>query len=518
MVTGPSAPSRRMSHMAARLCLFAALLMVSFPPCSLAGDSLPPLAVGQRLAYAGYLSGAGRDTVQAMARDKDGGIWVAGSSSSWREFTAPNWPFQANLQGGRDAFVAKYRIRPDGSADLLFWTWIGGSGDEDVSAMAVDDVGRVYIVGTTTSSDFPRAGNSFQWELGGSQDAFIAIIDPRFQERDSMYYTSLIGGSGAEVATALAVEPDGKVLIAGYTNSIEYDKFQNGLQPVNRGAWNAFLVRIDPFLQDSLLYGTYFGGTATDFASGVGVDSKGYVWMTGYTTSADTFPVTDGAYQTTAASNADVFLAKFDLRQPGLDALVYCTFLGGSALDVAQKMVIDAQGFIWIGGYTLSFDFPTTPDAYQTAYGGFGDAFLMKIDPSKLNANPIAYSTYLGGADGDVLYSFQVGADGRVVMAGYTMSPDFPVTAETLQNRLASDFADAFLTVLDPQKPGKAALEYSTYYGGNYTDVATDVLIDAAGYVLLCGYTTSTDLPATDGSVKGNPPAVTSGFLAAIGK
>ncbi len=496
------------------LCVLFAFVC-AFP--SSAGDDRPPLALGQRLAYAAYVSGEGRDEVTAVAIDKrDGGIWIAGSSSSWREHTAPNQPYQAALQsGGRDGFIGKYKINPDGSAELLYWTWFGGSGDEEINALAVDDVGRVYIVGTTTSTDFPSAGGAFQKELSGGSDAFLAIFDTRFEDRDALYYSTLFGGAGAERATALTVLPDGKVAVVGNSNSTEYDLTSEGLQAIQRGGWDAFFFLVDPAQQNSLLYATFFGGSSSDFATGVGVDSKGNFWISGYASSVEDFPVTENAYRYTPASNADVFVAMFDLRKPGLEALVYCTYLGGDGLDVPARMFIDAKDNIWLAGYTLSQDFPVTENGYQKKQRGFGDAFLMKLDMSKPDI--IAYSTLLGGADGDVANALWVLPDGRAIIAGYTMSPDFPVTPDSVQNRPASEFPDAFVAVINTSAGGDAALEYSTYYGGNYIDVASDLAVDAAGNLLMVGYTTSSDLRTTDGSWKQSLPAVPAGIFVKIG-
>lgn len=489
--------------------------MCAFP--SLAGDERPPLALGQRLAYAAYVTGEGRDEVAAVAIDKrDGGIWIAGSSSSWREHTAPNQPYQAALQsGGRDGFIGKYKLLPNGSAELVYWTWFGGSGDEEITAMAVDDVGRVYIVGSTTSSDFPWGGNAFQKELSGGSDAFLAIFDTRFEDRESLYYATLFGGAGAEKATALSVLPDGKVAVVGNSSSTEYDLTAEGLQAIQRGGWDAFFFLVDPAQQNSLLYATFFGGSSSDFATGVGVDSKGNFWMSGYTSSVDDFPVTDDGYRTTPASNADGFVAMFDLRRPGLEALVYCTYFGGDGLDVPARIHIDSKDNIWLAGYTLSQDFPVTANAFQKQQRGFGDAFLMKLDMSKQDI--IAYSTLLGGADGDVANALLVLPDGRAIVAGYTLSPDFPATPDSVQNRPASEFPEAFVSVINTNASGAQALEYSTYYGGNYIDVANDLAVDAQGNLLMVGYTTSSDLHTTDGSWKQSLPAIPAGIFIKIG-
>ncbi|MBI4873014.1 MAG: SBBP repeat-containing protein, partial [Acidobacteria bacterium] len=197
-----------------------------------------------------------------------------------------------------------------------------------------------------------------------------------------------------------------------------------------------------------------------------------------------------------------------------LDGLLYGTYLGGDGLDVAQALKLDGAGGLWLAGYTLSRDFPVTPNAYRTFNAGVSDVFLTRLDLSRLRSREaISYSTYLGGVDTDVLYGLALAPGGRIALAGYTYSADFPRVGSSAS---APMLADAFVALLDPAIPGPGALAYSAVIGGIYIDTATGVAVDASGRILVSGYTNSPDLPVTDGSKKPSPPGATQSFVVQV--
>jgi hypothetical protein len=194
--------------------------------------------------------------------------------------------------------------------------------------------------------------------------------------------------------------------------------------------------------------------------------------------------------------------------------LVYATYLGGSKMDISLGMAMDAQGGVWLTGYTFSDDFPVTADAYQPAFaGGVSDAFLIRVDPSRPPEGFITYSTYFGGSGTDVSYGLALAGSGKVAIAGYTLSDDLPLKDPTPAGQSRSVMADAFVALLDTSRPGPDALAYSTYYGAANSDVAVRVAAGPSETFYIAGYTSSKSLPVTDGSLKPNPPGGTTGFL-----
>ncbi|HKS95644.1 MAG TPA: SBBP repeat-containing protein [Terriglobia bacterium] len=240
---------------------------------------------------------------------------------------------------------------------------------------------------------------------------------------------------------------------------------------------------IDPVLS----YSTYLGGSRSDSGTGIAVDSSGSAYVTGYTFSAD-FPTQDPAQA--YAGSTDAFVTK--LNAAG-SALIYSTYLGGSADDLAAAIAVDAAGNAYVTGSTDSLDFPTL-NALQSSSAGGTDAFVTKLDPS----GALSYSTYLGGAFTDVGQGIAVDSSGSVYLTGSTLSVDFP-TQSALQPANGGGY-DAFVTKLSPD--GRS-LVYSTYLGGSADENnpflsnlnTAGIAVDSAGNAYVAGYTPSNDFP-----------------------
>jgi hypothetical protein len=210
-----------------------------------------------------------------------------------------------------------------------------------------------------------------------------------------------------------------------------------------------------------------------------------------------------------------LFVAKIDSSLSGLDRLVYCTYLGGSGVDLATAMRFDQSGGVWLTGYTTSEDFPVTSGAYQPKFGGgIATAFLARLDPSLPAAQALTYSTYFGGSGTDVAYGLALVGAGKVALAGYTESDDLPLKGALPAGQARKVGADAFVTVLDTTVAGANALVYSTYFGGESAkETASRIALSPTGSIFVSGYTGSSDLPVTDGSTRGSPSGSTTGFL-----
>jgi hypothetical protein len=146
-------------------------------------------------------------------------------------------------------------------------------------------------------------------------------------------------------------------------------------------------------------------------------------------------------------------------------------------------------------------------------YSGGSDVYLVSLDTSKRGGDWIRYATYFGGLGYEVLYGFAMLPGGRVALTGYNMFGDLPTAGGAYQPAPGSDAADAFVTILNPALAGTDAIEYSTYFGGELTDVGMAVAVDAAGGIVVTGYTDSNNLPRTDGSQRVNPGGIPSGFV-----
>jgi hypothetical protein len=426
------------------------------------------------LIYSTFLGGSEVDAGYGIAVDSGGNAYVTGETHS-ANFSTMN-PLQPANGGGGDVFIAK--INPAGSA-LVYSTYLGGSGQEIGYGIAVDTAGSVYVTGGTSSTDFPTM-SPLQPSFGGGEDGFVAKINP---SGSALVYSTYLGGSGQEIGYGIAVDSTGNAYVSGYTTSTDFPTM-NPLQPsYGGGYYDAFVAKINP-AGSAFVYSTYLGGSQQDVGSGIAVDSAGNAYVTGNTQSAD-FPTTPGAFQTTCCG---AFVTKLN---PSGSALVYSTYLdngGGSSIAV------DSEGNAYISGTTDSTNFPTTPGAFQTTFGGGSyDTFVSKLNPS---GSALIYSTYLGGGGYDLGYGIAVDSVGNAYVTGHTYSTNFPTTTGALKTVCTSDgcvdYGDAFVTRLN--RTG-SALFYSTYLGGGSFNSGYGIAVDSAGNTYVVGGTGSNDFP-----------------------
>jgi hypothetical protein len=224
----------------------------------------------------------------------------------------------------------------------------------------------------------------------------------------------------------------------------------------------------------------------------VGLDTSGNAYVAGVTDSHH-FPTTPGAFQTTlAGGETDCFVSK--LNAAG-SALVYSTYLGGTGRDgFSAAIAVDASGSAYVTGQTTSSNFPTTPGAFQTGFGGVQDVFVSKLDPA---GSALVYSTYLGGsgAEGDFGSGLAIDASGNTYVTSSTISPDFPTTPGAFQTTFGR--SDAFVSKLNASG---SALVYSTYLGGSGDDWGLGIAVDRLGNAYVTGGTGSSNFPVTAGA------------------
>ncbi|MCY6354153.1 SBBP repeat-containing protein [Clostridium sp. ZS2-4] len=357
---------------------------------------------------------------------------------------------------------------------ILYSSYLGGSGDDYGYGIAVDNAGNVYVTGRTYSSDFPT-DNGFDTMLKGSTDAFVTKIDGI----PSIVYSSYLGGNGSDYGYSIAVDNGGNVYVTGTTYSSDFPT-DNGFDTTLKGSVDAFVTKIDG--APSIVYSSYLGGSGDDWGNSIAVDNLGHVYVTGYTSSVD-FP-TDNGFDTHYNGNGDVFVTKID----GVPSIVYSSYLGGSSWDYGMGIAVDNVGNVYVTGITSSSDFPTD-NGFDTTLKGSRDAFVTKID----GAPSIVYSSYLGGSSIDYAYGIAVDNAGNVYVTGETDSADFPI--DNGFDTTLKGGVDAFVTKID----GTPSIVYSSYLGGSDRDYGIGIAVDNGGNVYVTGYTQSTDFPTDNG-------------------
>jgi hypothetical protein len=409
--------------------------------------------------------------------------------------------YQLDTDGSIGMALGAYRREQPLVIDptLLIQAYLAGSGGDGVVASARDAKGFLYLAGYTYSNDFPLVGDSFQVfnraNISGNADSscWLMKLNPYATDPNQLIvYSTFFGGSLNQTLTAMTVDPaSGIIYFTGSTDSADFP-YANAYNSTATGTNINFFSVLDPAQgsnPSALLYSTLFGGTKTEATTGIAV-SKGIAYISGYTLSDD-FPVANG-FQATRTAGFDAFLAVFDINQDAADSLVYSTYFGGTGEDIGRSVAVDSAGRVYLAGGTLSTDLPTTPFAYRPFYSGQGDGFLAVID---MTLNIAVYTTYVGGTGWDEIKKILIDPAGRVAIAGFTLSTDYPVTAGAAQ-LVPGGNGDAFLTILDVNTQNfTQALIYSTYYGGSGGEVAYDMRRDPSGRYVLAGYTLSQDLP-----------------------
>jgi hypothetical protein len=415
---------------------------------------------GNALLYSVFLGGGNLDRATGIALDSSGSVYLAGYTTS-TDFPTTSGAYQVNNAGNTDAFVTK--LDPTGTS-LVYSTYLGGGGIDYGRGVAVDASLDAFITGSTQSTNFPTM-NPLQVGLDGGSDAFVAEIDPTGA---SLLYSTYLGGSGADEALAIALDGSGNPYVAGYTFSSNFPT-QSALQSSLAGLSDAFVTEINPGTS-SLVFSTYLGGSGSESAQSLAIDSVGSVYVTG-NTSSSSFPVTNGASQATYGGQTDAFITKL---APGGTQMVYSTYLGGSGLDQGNSIAIDSSKEAFVTGFTQSSGFPLV-NALQRVLGITGasscgttpcaDAFVTQLGPS----GNVAFSTFLGGSATDLGQAIAANAAGDAFLTGSTNSTNFPVIAGAPQSTYAgtNSSTNIFIAKVSALDAPAAALSPQSLSFGN---------------------------------------------------
>ncbi|MEO8098500.1 MAG: SBBP repeat-containing protein [Acidobacteriota bacterium] len=445
-------------------------------------DAARELVIDPEILFTAYLAGTGADSPISISKDKNGSIYLAGSTYS------NNFPLVGEAYSGfiltpnEHIFTTKMNPLKTGDEVIPYSGIFGGDFGDMLKAATVDSEGVLYMTGLTDDFFFPTTSGAYRTENGSARKIFLSALDTKLPGKSGLVYSTFFGGTGTEEPTAIALG-GGKAYITGFTYSTDF--------PV-KGAIQATLANgIDIFASvfdikqtgaASLVVSTYLGGSFIDVPRSIAVDAAGKAYIAGYTYSYD-LGATANAFQGTYSGAGDSFLAKLDLLGGKKE---YLTFLGRKGIDQAWKVALDAQGRPVVAGFSLSTDFPTTPNAVQTVAGGNGDAFLTVLDINAAPGAQLVYSTLYGGSDGEVINDLRVGPSGSYYFCGYTLSRDLR-TVDAINSVSALGGTDGFVAIIDPAKSGSAGLTYSSYVTGQGFQMVNAIEVDATGNVYITG-------------------------------
>jgi hypothetical protein len=437
-------------------------------------DRRKALVIDPILSYSRLLGGSGLDEAASVAVDAAGNVYIAGTTSS------PGFPGAPGAPGGIDLFVTKLDAR---GSSILFSTYIGGSGIDEARGMTIDSLGNVYVVGSTTSTNFPTVSPR-QAANAGESDGFLLRVSTT---SGVLGYSTYFGGSGVDEINAVAVDAAGNMYVAGTTRSFDLPRL-NQIQAALAGALDGFVARFAT--NGTLTYSTYHGGNGVDTLDGIGVDASGNVNTVGSTSSTNLQML--NAQRPSPGGRVDAFLSRFGPT----GSLIFSTYYGGSRNDAGRAIAVLPSGWAFVGGSTASSNFPVV-SAIQPTFGGELDAFLLAVSPT----GGVAWSTFYGGTRSERGRALAVNQAGKLIFAGQTFSSDMPLTraaqARTGGNR------DTFVVELNPPY---TAFTHATYLGGSNNDEGSGVAVDSVGRVFTAGaasYPSPGSLGASDAFIYG---------------
>ncbi|MBZ5634012.1 MAG: SBBP repeat-containing protein [Acidobacteriia bacterium] len=449
-------------------------------------DASQALVVDPTVLFTGYLAGTSAEVPIGIGHDKNGLIYIAGYSYS------PDFPTVGTaytgffLSSNQQAFTTVMNPLTTGDDIITYSGFFTGDFGDYLKAMTVDDNGVFYLAGYTDDANFPVTPNGYLTGNGGVRRSFVSVIDTKLPGKDGLTYSTFFAGTKTDIPTAIAVA-GGKIYLTGTTTSDDYPVTPNAYQStLPGGTSDAFLAEIDPSQSGiaSLVASTYLGGSGQDVPRSIAVGTDGKLYVAGYTRSGD-WPTTANSFRPFYSGGGDAFLTGLDLSAM---TLTYSTFLGGSGQDQATKILVESSGHVGVTGFTMSDNFPVTPNALQSTPAGNGDAFLTILDPSAQDfTKALVYSTYFGGTDGDVPYDLRIDAAGKYYLCGYTLSLDLPVVNALAPASDPGNSIDGFVAVIDPAASPLKALIYSSHITGPGYQVAYGVDVDAKGNIYVTG-------------------------------
>ena len=357
--------------------------------------------------------------------------------------------------------TADYRMLPGGRATFVlgdhdpalplvidpvfsYSTCLAGTADDAAYDLAVDATGAIYVVGTTTSADFPTRNPIHGY--GGGEEVFVSKLNA--DGSDLVYSTYAGNNADHQSASGVAVSSAGEAFVTGSTCPADYSPCQAYLMKLNATGGFAF--------------SSIFGGSYHDRGAEVAIDTSGNAVVVGTTGSSD-FPVLNAVQPTIGGMN-DAFVRRYS----STGTLLSSTYLGGPRDQQAYAVALGPNNAIYVGGRSDDNDWA-------------GDAFVTKLNAA---ASSVVYSRTFGGSGADYGFDLAVDAGSRAYLVGTSQSGDFPVTGNAIFPTWGG-YWDGFLTILD--SVGSASFVTSTYLGADYLIYAEGVALGPQGEVYITG-------------------------------
>ncbi len=445
--------------------LFVVLVMIGIvlllPSDSIANDLDNPLL------YSRLLDSPLRDEGVSIVTDGMGYIYILGKTDS-QDFPMMN-SLDSSFNGETDCFLTKL---DSSNNEIVFSTFIGGSGLDLPTEMILGPTGDIFIAGRTTSTDFPSTQSS-ENVSSINFNSFVMRLD---QEAQTIKYSLLFGGSNDDICHSIAIGSDGHIISIGGTSSNDFP-ILNGFNTTFGGEEDGFIIELNR--TGSIVFSSYFSGSRSEDVHSLVLDESGELYLVGSTNSDDFLG------KNLANDGHDCFIVEYNRSAKDIEDFL---MVGGDGFDIPVEVQLSYNGMIYVVGRTSSMNFPLINPLISSAPGGGRDLFLLQISETDFS---MEYSTYIGSEDYDDVSGMCIDESGSVIIAGHTQSSNFPIEdafIETHQGGLWDGFVVKMDTVGN-------SLEFSTYIGGSNVDMISDITLDDNGTVLITGHTDSSNFP-----------------------
>jgi len=456
--------------------LLTPTLPIAVPGAVLLTDLNQPGNYASELDWATYYGGTLLEEGRAVVTDAAGNVYLAGTTRSTASIATAGARLVA-APANRNAFLAKFN-----SAGVRQWaTYYGGAGADYGMGVTCDAAGNVYLVGFTESTTGIATAGTFQTAFSGSTDAYIV----KFSSAGVRQWGSYFGGTSTEEGYSVALDGAGGVYLAGITQGSTNLASAGAHQTAFAGISDQFLAKFNA-TTGARLWSTYHGGANEDIAANVACDPAGNAYLVGETTSPAGI-ASAGSFQPAFVAD-EVYLAKFNsagVRQ-------WSTYFGGPDVEEQPSVACDANGSVFLSGTTDSDAGIAYNTLHQSFRGGNKDGFVAKFD----GAGNVVWSTYAGGSDTEDLTDVAIDPTGKVVVAGFTQSPDLIATTGSFKETIDPASDDAFVMKFY----GDGTLSWGTYFGGDDNEEQYSVAVNTAGDIYIAGFTPSLIDVATAGA------------------
>jgi len=441
------------------------------------------LVVDPELAFSSYIGSTSSNFGFTASYDNDGNLF-GGAIVFGPQYPTTVGAYQFTWGAGDiDCGISKFN--EDGT-DLLYSTYIGGSGNEAPHSIIVNDQNEIYILGSTSSSNFPLGQESFQDSFGGGfsqggagysyEDGSDIFVSKLSEDGSDLLGSTFVGGSnndgigsgsildhnyGDRFRGEIVVDDEGFAYIASVTGSSDFP-VQNGYSDNFSGTLSGVIFKLSPDLSE-MVWSTYTGGESTESAISLQLADDNSVYFTGGTTSSSLAASTD-AYQESFSGGVDGYIGHISADGSQLLAL---TYNGTSQYDQNYFVQIDTEGDIYVIGQTLG-DYPVSEGVYVNNNSG---QFIHKFNAELTQS---VWSTRVGSGNGVINISpsaFLVTNCGEIFLSGWGGNLNnnnngggtsgLPFTGDAFQS--TTDGNDFYLLVLSPDAQD---IEYATYFGG----------------------------------------------------